>query len=304
MFSNWSHPMGTFICTTFGKHPEYGDAVAVCPTKYAGRTMAKPEFFAAAYVNFYPAAVAVARGFAGVVGHLPSPGLPKRLGAGERTRRGGQGVSRAETERALSIHLARRACEDVYGDAKEPRSRHNPSKTNFCRQDLIVNDDLVANRSRNRGGQGTRRPPCRSQAPADLARRCCQIISPTRVLKVPWQGSRPRPSLERDQAQAPCSSMPRSLRSSLRATRSRERIPVPPGASGAGRSSWATSTDHFGRVGLLFHSSRAADFTAARSSPGVSNVPPRRRELELRRVAVVRRTTFFRIARPVPSFCS
>ena len=62
-----------------GKHAEYGDGIAVCPTKYAERPRVGPELFRSGYVTFYPANAAVARGLADVVGHLPSAGLPKRF---------------------------------------------------------------------------------------------------------------------------------------------------------------------------------------------------------------------------------
>jgi hypothetical protein len=62
-----------------GKHAEYGDGIAVCPTMHAERARVGPELFRSAYVTFYPASVAVARGLAEIVGHLSSPGLPKRF---------------------------------------------------------------------------------------------------------------------------------------------------------------------------------------------------------------------------------
>jgi hypothetical protein len=62
-----------------GRHAEYGDGIAVCPMKHEDRVQIGPELFRAAYVTFYPANAAIARGLAEVVGHLPSPGLPKRF---------------------------------------------------------------------------------------------------------------------------------------------------------------------------------------------------------------------------------
>ena len=54
-----------------GKHVEYGNGIAVCPTKHAERALVGRELFRSGYVTFYPASAAVARGLAEVVGHLP-----------------------------------------------------------------------------------------------------------------------------------------------------------------------------------------------------------------------------------------
>lgn len=62
-----------------GKHPEYGDAVAVSPAKHLERMPISLELFRDSYITFYPAAVAVNRGLASVVGHLASAGLPPRV---------------------------------------------------------------------------------------------------------------------------------------------------------------------------------------------------------------------------------
>ena len=62
-----------------GKHPEYGDTVAVCPTWHACECAVSAELFREGYVAFFPVAAAVWRDLAVVVGHLPSPGIPKRL---------------------------------------------------------------------------------------------------------------------------------------------------------------------------------------------------------------------------------
>lgn len=70
---------GVIYTHYLGKHPEYGDAVAVCPTKHLKRVPVSPNLFHSGYVTFYPAVAAVNRGLAAVVGHLPSPGLPKRV---------------------------------------------------------------------------------------------------------------------------------------------------------------------------------------------------------------------------------
>ncbi len=70
---------GVIYLQYLGRHAEYGDGVAVCPriiqTPGAAIT---PELFRDAYVTFYPAAAGVRRELADVVGHLPSPGLPRR----------------------------------------------------------------------------------------------------------------------------------------------------------------------------------------------------------------------------------
>jgi hypothetical protein len=71
-------PGGVIYLHYLGKHPDYGDGIAVCPTTFAGRVEVSPELFAASYITFYPASAAVARGMAAIVGHLPSQGLPVR----------------------------------------------------------------------------------------------------------------------------------------------------------------------------------------------------------------------------------
>jgi RHS repeat-associated protein len=80
---------GVIYLHYLGKHPEYGDAIAVAPGKRARRAAVSADLFRDAYVTFYPAVSAVARGFATVVGQLPSRGLPgrmRRAGAREGTR--------------------------------------------------------------------------------------------------------------------------------------------------------------------------------------------------------------------------
>lgn len=62
-----------------GKHPEYGEAVIVCPRLVERQTSMDSGFFADGYVTFYPAALAPAHGLAEVVAHLPPPGVPTRL---------------------------------------------------------------------------------------------------------------------------------------------------------------------------------------------------------------------------------
>ena len=70
---------GLIYAQYLGKHPEYGDAVALCPSKQPAPVPVSPDLFRDGYVTFYPAVAAVNRGLASVIGHLPSPGLPSRL---------------------------------------------------------------------------------------------------------------------------------------------------------------------------------------------------------------------------------
>jgi hypothetical protein len=72
-------PDGVIYLHYLGKHVEYGDGVVVCLRKQAKRAPVSPDLFREGYVTFYPVIAAVGRGFAAVVGHLPSPGLPERL---------------------------------------------------------------------------------------------------------------------------------------------------------------------------------------------------------------------------------
>jgi hypothetical protein len=72
-------PDGWIYVHYLGRHPEYGDAIAVCPTKHAERALIRPELFHGSYVTFYPVVASVNRGLSSVVGHLPSPGVPTRL---------------------------------------------------------------------------------------------------------------------------------------------------------------------------------------------------------------------------------
>jgi hypothetical protein len=72
-------PDGLIYAHYLGKHPEYGDAIVVCPTKHAQRVPVGRELFHGGYVTFYPAVASVNRGLASVVGHVRSSGLPKRV---------------------------------------------------------------------------------------------------------------------------------------------------------------------------------------------------------------------------------
>lgn len=79
-------PDGLVYLQYLGKHPSYGDGVAVCPEKRRSRPALSPSLLDGSYVTFYPAAAAVRQGLADVVGHLPSSGLPgqyRRPGARE-----------------------------------------------------------------------------------------------------------------------------------------------------------------------------------------------------------------------------
>lgn len=62
-----------------GEHPEYGDAVSVCPFEQPSRPSGYEALFISAYVIFYPLRAALARGLANVVGHVDSKGVPKKL---------------------------------------------------------------------------------------------------------------------------------------------------------------------------------------------------------------------------------
>ena len=63
-----------------GKHRDSGDAVMVAADTFPGRPEDFSRIFDDAYLAFYPATAAVARGFASVVGRAePPPFPPKRL---------------------------------------------------------------------------------------------------------------------------------------------------------------------------------------------------------------------------------
>jgi hypothetical protein len=72
-------PGGLLYLCYLGNHPEYGDAIAVCPVEQTSRPEAFEKFFQSAYVAFYPANAAVARGLASVVGHAHPTGIPRVL---------------------------------------------------------------------------------------------------------------------------------------------------------------------------------------------------------------------------------
>lgn len=72
-------PEGKIYLHYRGIHPEYGDGVAVCTTRFPNRVAVSEDLFRDSYVVFYPARAAVSRGLVKVIGHLPSPGLPGRL---------------------------------------------------------------------------------------------------------------------------------------------------------------------------------------------------------------------------------
>jgi hypothetical protein len=62
-----------------GRHPQYGDGILLSATALDVRPTLTADLFDTGYVTFYPASVAVARGFAEVVGTLPPQLLPTRL---------------------------------------------------------------------------------------------------------------------------------------------------------------------------------------------------------------------------------
>jgi hypothetical protein len=74
----WNTPKGFAYLQYIGRHPEYGDAVLVSPT-LGGERPAEDPMFSGAYVAFYPATAAVAKGLVEVVDHLPAPKVPERL---------------------------------------------------------------------------------------------------------------------------------------------------------------------------------------------------------------------------------
>lgn len=73
---------GRVYVQVLDRHPEYGDGILVCPTPLAERPALTAELFTEGYVTFYPATLAVARGFAEVIGTLPSQGC--RAGSAAR----------------------------------------------------------------------------------------------------------------------------------------------------------------------------------------------------------------------------
>lgn len=72
-------PEGNIYLHYLGAHPEYGDGVEVCPTKFPGSAPITESLFREGFVVFYPVRAAVGQGLAKVVGQLPSSGLPNRL---------------------------------------------------------------------------------------------------------------------------------------------------------------------------------------------------------------------------------
>jgi hypothetical protein len=71
-----------------GKHKRYGDAVLVSRRFEQALDSISPQFFADAYVAFYPVSAAAQQGLVEIVGHMPSPRVPSRIRrAGERVGR-------------------------------------------------------------------------------------------------------------------------------------------------------------------------------------------------------------------------
>src|SRR5262249_1505661 len=63
-----------------------------CPLKRTSRVGVDADLFRDGYVTFFPAVAAVAQGLASIVGHLPSPGLPRRM-----RRPGARSATKVET---------------------------------------------------------------------------------------------------------------------------------------------------------------------------------------------------------------
>jgi hypothetical protein len=76
---------GAIYLQFVGKHPEYGDAVAVCPTVMPADAAVSSDLFQAAYIAFYPLHVSLRRGYCSVAGRLPLalevPSRLRRVGA-------------------------------------------------------------------------------------------------------------------------------------------------------------------------------------------------------------------------------
>jgi hypothetical protein len=70
---------GGFIYLQFlGRHPEYGDAVLVCPKKMRREPLELHAIFNSAYAVFYPISAAIKQGLVRRVGFFPTPGIPTR----------------------------------------------------------------------------------------------------------------------------------------------------------------------------------------------------------------------------------
>jgi hypothetical protein len=72
-------PRGRIYLHYLGKHPKYGDAVAICPTIFPEPIRIEDALFRDGYVAFYPAAAAAVKGLVKVVGRLPPTPVPSRL---------------------------------------------------------------------------------------------------------------------------------------------------------------------------------------------------------------------------------
>jgi hypothetical protein len=66
-------PDGLAYLHYVGKHPDYGDAIVVSPTKHQTRPGATDHLFDDGYVTFYPVTAAVHQGFVTVIGHAKVP---------------------------------------------------------------------------------------------------------------------------------------------------------------------------------------------------------------------------------------
>jgi hypothetical protein len=62
-----------------GRHPEYGDAVAVCPGFRPLKSRATVKDIEDSYVTFYPVQAAIRAGLVEIVYRLPAAGMPSRI---------------------------------------------------------------------------------------------------------------------------------------------------------------------------------------------------------------------------------
>jgi Regulator of ribonuclease activity B len=72
-------PQGFIYVHYVGKHPHFGDCIAVSPAVHPARMGVSAELFRESYTAFYPANAAVAQRLVSVVGNMPSPGVPSRV---------------------------------------------------------------------------------------------------------------------------------------------------------------------------------------------------------------------------------
>lgn len=70
---------GSIFLHYVGTHPNYGDAVLVCPTLHREPVTPSAELFRSAYLTFYPVRAALAKDLVRVVGAARPPKVPLRL---------------------------------------------------------------------------------------------------------------------------------------------------------------------------------------------------------------------------------